>query len=265
MQIDLNLFPNGKTKALTMSYDDGVTDDIRLIDIFNRHGIKGTFHLNAGLFGKADWSRLAESEIKKTYAGHEISAHGYTHQALASIPDTGVIAEIMQDREKLEELTGGPIRGMSYAFGSVDERVLAMLPMLGIEYGRVVETTGGFGLPADFLRWQGTCHHNDRLLERGDEFLAQSWHPLMYVWGHSYEFSGDDNWDMIEAFCAKMGGHEDIWYATNIEICDYVKAVRGLKFTARQEAVYNPSALDLWIRVNGEAQEVKGGETIVFS
>ncbi len=43
-------YPGGKHKALTMSYDDGRTQDRRLVDIFNQNGIKGTFHLNSGLF-----------------------------------------------------------------------------------------------------------------------------------------------------------------------------------------------------------------------
>ena len=47
-------FPGGKHKALTMSYDDGRTQDRRLIEIFNQNGIKGTFHLNSGLFDRGD-------------------------------------------------------------------------------------------------------------------------------------------------------------------------------------------------------------------
>ena len=54
-------YPGGKFKALTMSYDDGRTFDRRLVDIFNRHGIKGTFHLNSGLFG--DDKRIDPAEI----------------------------------------------------------------------------------------------------------------------------------------------------------------------------------------------------------
>ena len=44
------LYPQGKLKALTLSYDDGVEQDIRLMEIMNRHGLKGTFNLNSGLF-----------------------------------------------------------------------------------------------------------------------------------------------------------------------------------------------------------------------
>ena len=38
-------------KALTFSYDDGVTQDKRLIKILNKYGLKCTFNINSGLFG----------------------------------------------------------------------------------------------------------------------------------------------------------------------------------------------------------------------
>ena len=37
-------FPGGKAKALTMSYDDGKLEDIRLLEILNKYVIKGTFN-----------------------------------------------------------------------------------------------------------------------------------------------------------------------------------------------------------------------------
>lgn len=50
------------------------------------------------------------------------------------------------------------------------------------------------------------------------------------MWGHSYEFENNNNWDILKNFCKTAGGREDIWYATNIEICDYISAF-GLKHT----------------------------------
>lgn len=261
MQITLDRFPGGKTKALTMSYDDGVYSDIKLIAMFNTYGIKGTFHINAGLFGDESWSRLPEKDIRKIYEGHEISAHGYTHQSLTAIPDEGILVEVLRDREKLEEITGEPVRGMSYAFGSVSDHVVEVLHTLGIKYGRVVPTTGAFGFPENFMQWRGTCHHNDNLLSYADAFLTQSGHRLMCVGGHSYEFDKDNNWELMEKFCKTVGGREDIWYATNIEICDYIKAVHGLKFTIRQDAVLNQSAFDVWISADGHPVEIESGQT----
>ena len=63
-------FPGGKHKVLTMSYDDGKLEDRRLISIFNKYGIKGTFHLNSGL--EMD-TRIPTSEYQELYKGHEVS------------------------------------------------------------------------------------------------------------------------------------------------------------------------------------------------
>ena len=43
-------FPEGKSKALTLSYDDGVEQDRTLLDILNAAGLKCTFNLNSGCF-----------------------------------------------------------------------------------------------------------------------------------------------------------------------------------------------------------------------
>ena len=42
----------GKNKAITFSYDDGVTQDRRLIEILNRYGLKATFNINSGLLDR---------------------------------------------------------------------------------------------------------------------------------------------------------------------------------------------------------------------
>ena len=52
---DVMLFPGGKQKAFTMSYDDGVTQDEQLITLMERYGIRGTFNLNPGLMGDNGW------------------------------------------------------------------------------------------------------------------------------------------------------------------------------------------------------------------
>ena len=270
MEISLDRFPDGKQKALTMSYDDGIYDDIKLVEIFNKYGIKGTFHVNGGLMGDSSWSRLTREEVAQVYQGHEISGHGYKHQRLSNLPDTAIISEIIKDRESLEPIIGKPLRGMSYPMGDTNERVKHVLRGLDVAYSRVAETSGSFEVPEDFLEWKGTCHHNDRLIDRGEEFISmplyhQTKMLLMYVWGHSYEFSNDGNWGMIEEFCKKMSGNEEIWYATNMEICEYIQAVRALKFTANQDIVQNPSAINVWISVDQQPVEIKSGKVLQLS
>lgn len=263
MNIIAYLFPDGKNKALTTSYDDGVTQDIRLVDIFNAHGIRGSFHVNAGLLGHN--RRIPAADIATVYAGHEVSCHGLTHPSMHKIPLDQIAIEIVQDRRILEDLVGYPIRGMSYPNGSYDQRVVALLPSLGIEYARTVHAHGRFTLPENFLTWPATCHHNMRLLELTDEFLAlgaDAPASLLYLWGHAYEFDADNNWDLIEEFSRRVGRNNSVWYATNIEIVDYLTAVRALRFSADQTMAFNPSSQPVWILSAGTKVKIDVGQTV---
>ena len=85
---------------------------------------------------------------------------------------------------------------------------------------------------------------------------------LFYIWGHSYEFNLDNNWELIEGVCAKLGGRDDIWYASNIEIYDYVTAQRSLRISADNRIIENPSALDVWVRNDEDIVKIPGGKIV---
>mgnify|MGYP000875227176 CR=1 FL=1 len=262
MQI-LKCFPGGKFKALTMSYDDGKEADRRLIEIFNRYGIKATFHLNSGLLGRD--GRIPATEVKSLYRGHEVAAHSVTHPTIARCPQELMVHELLQDRILLESLVGYPVRGLSYPNGSHSPQLRALLPHLGFAYARVVGNTHSFSLPEDLYQWQSTCHHNHNLLANGERFVSfhkKQYLYLMYVWGHSYEFDNDQNWDLIEEFCKLTGNRDDIWYAANLEIVDYLAAFDRLQFAASGSFVYNPSVQSVWLSVDGTVIEVKAGQQV---
>ena len=244
-----------------MSYDDGVIFDIKLVEIFNKYGIKASFHLNSGLFDSG--RRLSRNDIVKLYENHEISAHGFYHKSLSKLPLQNIVLEVLDDRRELEKLCGYPVRGLSYANGSYNDDVITTIKPCGIEYARTTKATKAFILPENFLEWHPTCHHRDAL-EMGKKFLDSKWYQgkLFYVWGHSYEFNDNNNWDLIEDFCRIFAEQDDIWFATNIEIYDYVNAQRNLKISADNTVVYNPSFETVWFTVEGEIYKVKGGETI---
>ncbi|WP_379162841.1 polysaccharide deacetylase family protein [Paenibacillus sp. sgz5001063] len=263
MRIKLDLFPGGVAKALTTSWDDGRIYDRQLVAILNRHGLKGSFHLNSGFFGKESY--ILGEEVSALYEGHEISAHTSTHPFLTMTPDAGIAEEILRDREHLEKFAGYPVRGMSYPFGDYNNQVIGILPALGIEYSRTVQSHGSFTLPDNLLAWHPTCHHQD-MLSCGQQFLEEKPRfprmQLLYVWGHSYEFNDNHNWEELEQFASMMGGHPEIWYATNIQIADYLSAVRGLRFSASQAIVYNPSAVDVWITAEDQPRQIPAGATV---
>ncbi len=259
--------PEGRHKALTMSYDDGRSFDRRLVEIFNKYGIKGTFHLNSGLMEMDDQAgyRVQLDEIKELYKGHEVSSHTMYHPTIERCPLDQVVQQVIEDRKILEKAVGYPVRGMSYPNGSVNEDIVKLLPACGIEYCRVVGNTDDFAFPDNYLLWKSTCHHNHNLMENAKRFAElhkTQYLYLMYVWGHSYEFDNNDNWDHIENFCRYIGGRDDIWYATNIEIVDYMNAAKNLKYTAAGDMVFNPSAMPVWISVDEKVHKVEGGACI---
>ena len=254
-------YPGFLNKAVTLSYDDGVVADLRLMEILDRHGIKATFNINSGLFGCG--TRLPEETIKEKYvaSAHEIAVHGYKHLALSALEAPALIMEILEDRKNLENLTGAPVTGMAYAYGDFDDRVVSLLADCGISYSRTVTSTRGFGLPTEPLKWDPTCHHNEpRLMELAkrfaeDDSLSYRGEPLLfYLWGHAYEFDEkhNNNWEVIEEFAAYIGGREDIWFVTNGELWDYIAAYRALIFTVDGQSVYNPTSKRVYLHMNGK-------------
>lgn len=260
--LKFNRFKEGKKHVLTMSYDDGKAADRRLVELFQTYGIKGTFHLNSGLFDTDGYIR--SDEVDALYTGHEVSCHTVHHPHLAELPGHEAALEVLQDRKTLENLCNYPVTGMSYPFGTYNDTVVAMLKACGIQYSRTTKATGRFDAPKDFLKWHPTCHHRDAMdcLERFMQYYDSCFSSqLFYVWGHSYEFDRDNNWDMIEKFCRTVSRLDNVWFATNIEIYDYLQAIGTLKVSANSSIIYNPSSITIWAEYNGNILEIPGGKT----
>lgn len=246
-------FPGGRHRAITLSYDDGKVWDRRLVDILNAHGLKGSFNLNSGKFGRD--SRVEAHEVAALYDGHEVAAHSLTHPTMTRCPQEMLVQQIVDDRRRLEDLVGYPVRGFAYPNGQQNMRLEQLLPQLGIVYARSTVSTRQFRLPDARFAWHPTLHHRENLLALGEQFLTRNKPQhldLLYVWGHSIDFENEGNWQVIEDFARMAGGHDDIWYASNIEIIDYLDAARRLRLSARGDIVENPSALSVWVRCESQ-------------
>jgi len=269
-------FPGGKAKALTLSYDDGVEQDIRLMEIMDQYGLKGTFNLSSALYAPEGikWPqgqvhrRMTKDEITRLHlhSGHEIAIHCTEHADLAMLPATAVALQVAKDREALEAQFGCIIRGMAYPYGRYNDQVVEALRGCGIAYSRTVISTHQFDLPDDWLRLPATCHHNDpQLMPLARRFAEEKpiFRPwLFYLWGHSYEFEGDQNWHVFEEFAAYIGKRDDIWYATNIQIHDYIEAWRSLITSADGHRIYNPTCIQLFLRHGANIHAIAPGKEI---
>ena len=270
-------FEGGKPKAFTLSYDDDTRPDIRFCEIIDKYGLKCTFNINSGLFKKDDDTSnsrtLRRTEgiefFKKCLSnGHEIAVHGYKHPWLESLPPSMATLDVLTDRIELEKIFGGIIRGMAYPQGTYDDDVVNCLRACGIAYSRTTKTTDRFDIPTDWLRMPATCHHNSpKLMELAEKFVSKKkpQPQLFYVWGHAYEFDDNDNWNVIEDLAKYIGGRDDIWYATNIEIYEYIDDYNRLVFSADGQTVYNPTNRTLYFNNHHTEEQVISiapGETI---
>lgn len=277
------LFPGGKAKAMTFSYDDGVLQDKRLIEMFDKYGVKGTFNLNTGMFGRQTppgWpygiAVFEKEEVAEVYKNHEIGGHSYHHSELTTVGTPRAMWEIIEDRRALEEATGRMIRMYAHPFGTYTPEIVDILRAAGYVGARTVKSTHRFDIPKDFLVLDPTCHHGDPdLMKLAEEFCCQPARGarLFYVWGHAYEFDKDDNWEVMEKLLAFVAPHKDeIWFAGNTEIIDYVTAFRRLVYSADNSRIFNPSAIPVYVglpaynketyKMSTKVIEIPAGQTV---
>ncbi|MBO5778669.1 MAG: polysaccharide deacetylase family protein [Clostridia bacterium] len=227
------MYPNGKLKAITLSFDDGVIQDRRLIEILNRYGLKGTFNLNSQLFNvtiqvgstvRIDHTKIDPSEVAPLYSGHEVAVHTLTHPNLTTLSDEEIIRQVEEDRKNLSALCGYEVIGMAYPCGGVNnnDHVAAVIrENTGVQYSRTITSTYSYEQQENLYRFNPTIHVIDsRTEEICRAFLEAEFDSpkLLYLWGHSYEFDFDNSWDRFEAICKLISGHDDIFYGTNREV-----------------------------------------------
>jgi len=225
---------NGIMKAITFSYDDGVLQDKRLIEILNKYNLKCTFNLNSGYFGKSGMliredvsvahCKARAKEIRGIYEGHEIAVHTLHHPWMAKLPSWKIVKETEEDRLYLSDIAGYEVVGMAYPAGTpaISKRVSDLVEKYtGIEYARLTDSTLGFEAQTNLFRFNPTVHHTEwkEMYAAAEKFLEMKAETpqLFYIWGHSYEFDIDNSWQKFEDFCKLISGRSDITYCTNKE------------------------------------------------
>jgi hypothetical protein len=274
------LFPEGKYKALILSFDDGMVADRRLVKLMNDYGLKGTFHLNSNRLDTKGY--LTKGEIKNLFKGHEVSVHSANHPGLSDLSKNDIIYEVVEDRKELEKLSGKTVRGMAYPFGNYNDFVVDAISGIGIEYARTVADSYNFSIPKDFLRWEPSIHQfgkayfipNDSANDKKElaifyklvgDFLKSDALALFDVWGHSWENDGDGNrWVEMENFFKQVSKRNDIHYTTQIDLVDYINAYKNLKFSVDKKIVKNLSSIDVYIKMDGKVYKIGAGSQLVM-
>ena len=267
------VYPNGNHKALIMSYDDGLDDDIALAQLFDRYGIIGTFHLNSGLLDtRAIWNEGKPNEILQTYLSkdtlvhvfknHEIAVHGTYHKALVGLSDKEILEEINVDIENLTILSDRKISSMAYAFGSTNDHVAEVIGTTPLTNARTIKSSYNFDLPEDYYLWNPTCHDSEALeyLEAYISLDSPSL-SLFYVWGHSWELRDTLRNQNILKFCNEIGDRDDIWYTGAGDFADYHASLKVLEIGPQQ--IVNPEGNGVvYYREKGQLKSLNPGQRL---
>ena len=232
------MYPNGKLKAITLSFDDGVTQDARLIELLDRYGLKCTFNLNSAIFGKpgrltnsrgesADHNKVDPAIVASLYKNHEVAVHTLTHPNLTTLPDEEIIRQVEEDRKNLTAICGYEVIGMAYPCGGVnnnDHVAKVIKENTGVKYSRTITSTYSWEQQENLYRFNPTVYHIenfDALMDMSKKFIGMKCDKpqIFYIWGHSYEMDyKPDYWVRMEEFWVLISGHEDIFYGTNKEV-----------------------------------------------
>jgi len=226
---------NGKKKAITFGFDDGTTQDIRLVEILNKYRLKATFFLNSAQFGinwklksegvEVDHNKILPEQVKTLYQGHEVAGHTLAHVALPRVNDDEVVRQVQDDLDHLSKLCGYEVVGTAYPGGGFDSRVSKVIKeRTTAKYARTTKWTWDTSVVQreNLEEYHPTIYYIEPFLEEFvQKFLdsASDKPQLLYIFGHSYELDTPTiPWERFERLCKMLSGREDIFYGTNKEV-----------------------------------------------
>lgn len=267
------LYPGGKAKAFNITYDDGVTQDVRFVALLNRYHLKGTFNLNSQLMREGFvWThkngmlvkRLSMDKALINYRGHEIGSHTLIHPSLGDLPDAEIKRQMRNDKGDLEATLGVEVKGFAVPFSFFDENCERIAKQSGFEYARISEFSLSYKPCTEYFRWKtGVYHIMPEFLSFVDGFFETDEElAVCQIVGHSYDLDALHLWDVMEDICRKVSRAADVWSCTNLELVRYLKAMEQVEIT--DTVVTNNSEKVLWFAIGGEAVKLSPGETMEY-
>ena len=204
---------NPKVK-LVQCWDDGVLDDIRLIEILRKHGAAASFNLNLGLHreerycggkfkGTKEVFKLALPELKEVYEGFTAANHTLRHPHLTKIPIEEAQREILDGRDALEQLFGYPIDGFAYPYGDQNTEIRELVRSAGHLYARSVSGTQTVFPPEEPMDFKPSCHFLTENFWQEFESVRDG-RGVFYFWGHSYEIVTEEDWRAFDEKIARL-------------------------------------------------------------
>lgn len=268
------LYPGGKAKAFNVTYDDGVLQDIPFVQLLNRYGLKGTFHLNSRLMAEGfAWvhesgllvRRLPPELAVSLYRGHEIASHTATHPYMDHLSEAAIMEELLTDKRNLERWFGQEVLGFAVPFDFYSDEIAACVQKCGFAYARISEESRSFTPQKDYYRWRsGMFHLGDELQSFVRNFLVTDEElAFCQLAGHSYDLDTEKRWDLMEEIFRAISYATDVLPMTAIDLIRYLQAMDAARIT--ESGIANPSDQDLWFAIDGKVVEVKARQTLTLA
>lgn len=260
------LYPNGKKKAFNITYDDGVLQDIRFVEMMNKYNLKGTFNLNYGLMEQEfEWThnsglvvkRLTPERALGLYGDHEIASHSYTHPFMDEMSKEQILDEMMKDKKKLEDLFGKEVVGFAVPFDYYSDLIADCAKECGFEYSRDGSETYDYKPGNRYYYWSASTYHVKPEFKGFVEgfFETDEEMALCQIVGHTYDLDVMDMWDYIESVIKRVAEADDIINMTNMELVRYLKAMDMVVIDG-DRLIENRSDMKLWFECDGEIVSV---------
>lgn len=261
----VKLYPEGKRKAFNITYDDGILQDIRFVELLNKYNIKGTFNLNSALMeNEFEWThecgmvvkRLSSQAACGLFEGHEIASHTLTHPYMYGLSEEALMYEMGKDKENLEKLFQREIAGFAVPFDYYDDLIQKCVENCGFKYGRCSKESRSFTPCKDYYRWEAGIFH---LASDFQEFVKKFFETeeelaVCQIVGHAYDLDVENMWEVMEEIFSKIKQEENIWKTTHIELIQYLQAMRKAKIF--EDRIENQSNTELWFEINGTVKRI---------
>ena len=254
------LYPGGKGKAFNITYDDGVMQDLRFVELMNRYGLKGTFNLNSELMrSRFAWTHPNGMEVKRLdmdtalwlYRGHEIASHTRTHPYMHDLSEAEVLDQLGRDKRDLEEMLGVEVAGFAVPFDYYSPMIADCAKNSGFEYARMSEFSRSYTPCRDYWFWKTGFYHIEPGLEAFAEgfFETEEELALCQIVGHSYDLDAEGLWGVMGSILRRVSAAEDVWSCTNLELVRYLKAMDLAEIS--DNGICNPGNMELWFEIDG--------------
>lgn len=263
------LYPGGKPKAFNITYDDGVLQDLRFVEMLNRYGLKGTFNLNSQLMAEEfEWvhekglviQRLSAEKAVELYKGHEIASHSLTHPYMQGLGEEELTRQMQTDKDNLEKIFGRKVSGFAVPFSYYSPLIAYCRMKCGFEYSRCSDERYSYAPPENYYWWAaGAYHINPQWKEFADRFFTTDTElALCQIVGHSYDLDTENMWSDMEMLMKRVSEDDSIASMTNEELVRYLKAIRNVN--TKRKTIHNRTDTDLWFEIGGRAVCIKPGE-----